>query len=488
MSADREIELKFLCARADFDAVLAAAPPGEDRVRELVSTYFDAPDRPLEKAGATLRVRRAGTRRVQTFKRGNGLGREEREAAVKGDIPDRTMDPLPELIGAGPLEPQFQVRVTRHERRMRSDGAEIELALDEGEIQAGEAVSPLCEVELELKSGHEDALFGLARELSAAAPIYLSFDAKAARGQALRDGTAGRARHRQSLHLDHSASTGAAFQATARAALTQIAANAALLRIVPSPEAVHQLRVATRRLRSALSTFKAVIEGDPLEAMRDDAKWLADACDDARNLEVFAGHGGKRLRRLKLSRPVRAALRAAAQAAQDIALVEAVEAAASPRFRAFMIETAAWAETGDWRARGAAAKSACDFAAKVLDKRMRRVLKRGKKLAHGSDEDRHQLRIEAKKLRYSAEAFESLYPKTPVARLLTPLKAMQDALGALNDQATALALVEGLALDAETRAAVVRALHDHGGPSNGKLVARAGRALEKLHHAPRFWD
>jgi inorganic triphosphatase YgiF len=487
MSEDREIELKFLCAREDFDAVLAAAPPGEEKVRDLISVYFDGPDRPLEKAGATLRLRRHGARRIQTFKRGAGLAREEREASVKGDAPDRTMAPLPELIGPKPLEPQFEVRVTRRERRMMHGDAEIELALDEGEIQAGEAVTPLSEVELELKSGEEATLFELARGLAAAAPLYLSFDAKAERGQALRDGRAGKARHRHAPRLPKTATAGEALASTARSTLAQIAANAALVRAAPGAEAVHQLRVATRRLRSTLSTFRKVAPDDLLEAIRNDAKWLAHACDDARNLEVFAGHDLKRLRRLELPRAERAALRAAIRAAQARAQAQAVDAAASPRFRSFMIEAAAWTETGAWREGDAAKGCARDYAAKVLEKRMRRVLKRARKVETGSDDDRHELRIETKKLRYSAEAFESLYPQARVQSFIKPLKALQDALGSLNDQATALEIVEGLALADGDRAAACDAVKAHVGASKSKLVARAAKALEKLREAPRFW-
>ena len=198
MTSTREVELKFACGPDDLAAVLAAAPPGDDAAAELISVYFDTPDLALQKAGASLRVRESKGRRVQTLKRGEGLAREEHEASIEGLAPDPDLGPLPDLMPAGSsLKPAFNVRVSRRQRLVRHDGAEIELALDQGEVVGGEATAAICEVELELKSGSAEALFTLARALGASAPLYLSFDSKAARGQALVAGAGGgpRAEH-----------------------------------------------------------------------------------------------------------------------------------------------------------------------------------------------------------------------------------------------------------------------------------------------------
>src|SRR6201992_314146 len=179
MPADREIEMKFACGPEDLAAVLASAPSGNNKPRELISVYFDTPDLALQKAGASLRVREHKGRRIQTLKRGQGLVREEHEAPIEGLAPDPALEPLPSLLPQGAsLRPAFNVRVSRRQRTFRYRGAEIEMALDQGEVAGGERKSLICEVELELKSGPPVALFALARELSAAAPIYLAFDSK----------------------------------------------------------------------------------------------------------------------------------------------------------------------------------------------------------------------------------------------------------------------------------------------------------------------
>src|SRR5258708_29570768 len=103
--AAREIELKFACGPDDLAAVLAAAPPGDDESRELISVYFDTPDLVLQKAGASLRVREHGGKRVQTLKRGEGLDPEEYEAPIQSLAPDPAPGPLPPLTPQGAGRP-----------------------------------------------------------------------------------------------------------------------------------------------------------------------------------------------------------------------------------------------------------------------------------------------------------------------------------------------------------------------------------------------
>ena len=182
----REVELKFLCAPEDLPRVMAAAPPGEDRTRELVSTYFDTPDGTLGRQQVSLRVRDGGRERVQTLKRGKGVSREEHEAPVTGFDPDFGL--LPDMLTAdqrAALAPSLTVRVTRRQRLVLYQGAEIELAADVGEVAAGGRSAPISELELELKSGPRRALFALARELRRVAPLKLSFESKSAQGRAL---------------------------------------------------------------------------------------------------------------------------------------------------------------------------------------------------------------------------------------------------------------------------------------------------------------
>jgi len=482
VSAEREVELKFLCAPGDLAAVLAAAPAGDDESRELISVYFDTPDLALQKAGVSLRVRESKGRRVQTLKRGEGLSREEHEAPIAGEEPDPDVGPLKDFLPhGGRLDPAFNVHVNRRQRTLHYDGAEIELALDQGEVIGGTRHSPICEVELELKSGPQAALFALARELSKAAPLYLSFDGKAARGQALVAGAPLQARRSERITLPPRAMAAEAFQAVARNALGQIAANAHVLRADPGAEAVHQLRVAARRLRSALSTFKTLVADPGEAAVKADLKWLAGGLNDARNLDVFADAVAAQAKALKSQPDGFEALTVALDAARRRAWAKAAELSTSERFRALMIDATAWVETGQWLA-SAPDTAVKTFAADALQARLHKVSKRGKHLRSADDAARHHLRIEAKKLRYAAEAFASLYRQKPMGRFIGEVKDLQEALGDLNDLVVAGPLIASLPLEppAAFAAGELLGLRLAG---KDRLIAAASKAARRLAKA-----
>jgi inorganic triphosphatase YgiF len=493
MSGSQEIELKFLCAPGDMAAVLAAAPAGEDETRELASTYFDTPDLKLQKAGVTLRVRESRGRRVQTVKRGEGLVREEHEAEMASERPNLQMGPLREILHNGDaeaLQPAFQVRVTRRQRLLRYGDAEIELALDEGRVEGGGAAAPISEVELELKSGPPARLFDLARELSQAAPLYISFDPKSARGQALAAGEAPHARRKERVELAADIATAGAFQAMAGNALGQIAANAVLLRATPDPEAIHQLRVAARRLRSLMATFSPMLKSLEMERLKDELRWLAHACDDARNLDVFSERLEATLKVMDPAPTGAAALRAALAEARNKAAVAAAEAARSERFRSLMLDLTAWIETGAWLAdevreelRRAPARA---FAAHVLGERRRKLMKKGRDLAHLDDAARHDARIEAKKLRYTAEAFASLFGDKAVRRFVGRMKDLQDELGALNDLRLAAQVLDRVPMAPEAAFAAGEATGVQACEKPERLKA-AEQALKRLAKTERFW-
>lgn len=485
-----ETELKFLCEPADIEAVLAAAPDGEDGTIDLAAIYFDTPDRRLRDLGAGLRIRQEPQGARQTLKSGKGMRRQEHEIAVEGDQLDLSHPPLRELLGDAQvtqLEPLFAVKVRRRLRTLVWDDAEIELALDEGEILAGGRRAGLCEVELELKTGQPAALFSLARRLFEAAPLYLSFDTKADQGFALVEGDE-RARRHNGAGLRPEVTAAAAFQAICRAALAQIAANGLILRRgADSPDAVHQLRVAVRRLRSAMSTFKPLVTGEALEVLKAELKWLAGACDEARNLDVFlqetyrpAAQGAAAIHGL-------ADLGQALESARGKAHARARGAAASTRFRLLLLDLHAWIETGDWLAAtpdgGGPAEA---FAISALGARRRKLAKRGRGLMELTDGERHQVRIQAKKLRYAAEAFRPLLKDKAARKLIKKTKALQSALGALNDGATAEALLTSLDLEGPALYAAGHLAGEVAADHDGRLKA-AARAWSAYREVDDPW-
>ena len=493
----REIELKFLLAEADVPAVLAALPGGETET--LLATYYDTGDRQLRRAGFGLRVRRCGQTRTQTLKSAavpDG-GRDEWEWPVSADRPD------PALLAGTPvgladdatLEPLFTVEVERLSLRLARGGAEIETALDRGLISAGGETAQVHELELELKSGPPDALFDLARELMRTVPLRLSAISKAERGYRLADGQARDRPRYESPALAPGLSAGQAFQVLGSGCLAHLAANAESFAAAPGPEGVHQVRVAVRRLRAALSTFRPVTEDPDWKAVRRRLKWLAGELDQARNLDVFIADIWRPAARAHHELTGMAAFGRALLSAQTRAYDRAVAAIGDQAFRSLLLETAAWLQLGAWTTDAVLApereRPAEAVAGDALDRRRRKILKAGKRLADLDRETRHKLRIQAKILRYAAEDLGGLFPRHPrrAQRFVEALKAMQDSLGALNDLVFSEDLARDIALAAGSSEAAFAAGQLTGQRTRGaaKLLKTAQAAFDDFAEARAFW-
>ena len=123
----------------------------------------------------------------------------------------------------------------------------------------------------------------------------------------------------------------------------------------------------------------------------------------------------------------------------------------------------------------------------MLRKRRKKVLKDGRDLETLSDEDRHQVRIDAKKLRYAAEGFEGLFARKPARRFIDRLKALQDELGDLNDLATQEPMLAHLSLVPDAALAAGEIV-GRKAAAKRKLLRRAAKALDRLEGAKTFWS
>jgi triphosphatase len=516
---DHEIELKFLVVPEAASQILARLQ-GQEAVRQLNAVYFDTADHALRQAGFGLRIRDGENGRKQTLKSASSGGvfaRGEWESAVAGPEPDRALldkTPAAKVVDGAPLSPVFATDVRRVTRLVERDGATIEAALDQGELRADERRAQISELELELKAGPARVLFDLARELAEHAPLRLSLVSKAERGYALALDESDERRIEPAL--DPAASVGEALQALGRAALARLCAAAEALRARPGPERVHKLRVAARRFRALLSTFKTLADDAEAQQVKSELKWLADALGPARNLDVFIADVWRPAAETQAAPaqadegqgaidPVAAAARDEAQAlaafgkallaAQTQAYARAGEAVDSARFRALAIDAAAWLEAGPWtldkRLEKIRAKPAAGFAARALDKRRRRIRKDGRDLAALSPDDRHHLRIRGKKLRYAVEDLGGLFPDHPtrLARFVEATKSLQDALGLLNDLAVRESLAREVALACEDpEAAFAAGRLTAGGPGReAALLADAQGAYVSFVEAKQFW-
>jgi triphosphatase len=367
----------------------------------------------------------------------------------------------------------FRIAVTRQKRSIMQDGAQVELVLDRGEIHAGGAVQPISEVELELKAGSPVILFRLARTLDGLIPLELSTLSKAQRGYDLLARVNNRSIKFQASLLTPDLTSAKGFQAIAYACLHHFRLNQSILLRAENPEALHQTRVALRRLRSALSIFRDKLAGDRFDHFQSELRWIAGELDMARDIDVLlAGSHNKNVRAKLL-------------VAHGQAYADAKAALTSPRLRALMLDLVEWITIGNWlispgyQTRNARPLDA--FAADALDRCRRNMKRRGRHWAHLDDEGRHKLRIKVKKLRYSADFFGALFPGKKATRhredFQSDLEALQGFLGDLHDQTTGPAVLAKFGIpDASEHRAHFK-----------QLLDKAEKAYKVLADAKRFW-
>lgn len=483
-----EIELKLdpaPDAAADAASLFAhgALAGGPVTTVDLRTVYFDTPDQRLRAAGFSLRVRDDGVRRMQTLKAGEGAAaglfvRPEWECEAPDGTPlidDRT--PLPALLGgdASMLAPVFELRVRRLARTMASGGATVEMLFDQGEVLAAGRRAPLCEIELELQDGDPAALYALARQIDAVAPVRLGVRTKSDRGLALL-GPAQPSVGWVPGRLEAGMSTSAAFQANARATLRHYRLNETIYLETKSSEALHQARVALRRLRTLLGIHADMLADAEFAPLSDGLRLLAADLGAARDIDVLLAETPPG--------PLHEALaRTAAEAhAATVAML------AGPRARHLMLDVSAWVTAGGWLhdpltddLRREAARLA---AARTFDRLRRQVRRRGEKLADLGDEARHALRKTTKRLRYAidfhAPLFDGRKERERRKRFSAVLARLQDRLGRLNDAAVAPTIIARLGLDSLAPAEAAEV-------PRAKLLRQAAAARAELLDLKRFW-
>lgn len=451
----KEIELKLGLAPAGVAALrripwLAELRQGRTASKTLRSTYYDTPDHALAKAGLTVRLRQMRGGAVQTVKdagsRASGLfSRHEWECPA---LPDGGLDreqlaatgvPLlaeAEVIDA--LAPVFSTEIKRSLSILAGPGWRVEMALDVGEVVAGERRQPIREIELELQEGAPEQLFALARRLAETLPVNLLALSKSDRGYELAQGRAPAAVKSRAVELDGSAPLAEGFRAIARNCLHHLLANERSLLAEGNGEAVHQMRVALRRLRSALKIFAPLVEGPQLAGIKAEIRWLLGRLGPARDAEVFVA---EILDPVLAAHPGVAGLEALREhflEQRDRDLAAARLGVAERRFTVLLLDLGAWVEAGDWTAKPLAGNKLQPFARAVLKKLARKMRKAsGKSLSRLTPFELHQVRIRGKQLRYAGEFFASLGPKGKTRDYLDAIAALQDLLGEINDIAVA---------------------------------------------------
>ncbi len=249
------------------------------------------------------------------------------------------------------------------------------------------------------------------------------------------------------LKLSKRMSVEQAFEAITRSCLDQIEANEAGVARFHDVESLHQMRVGLRRLHAAFTMFDGVLHAP--DAIATELDWLMDELGPARDWDVLLMTTLARVESALPDEPALGALRQAAQERRQAFNARAADAVSSPRFRRFTGSLEQWIDERGWRdelsAKGKMLKArVVDFADALLQKEQQRLIKRGRTLEGATPRERHRVRIAAKRTRYAAEFFASLYPGKRVRPYVAAVRALQDELGSLNDAAVAKRLLAEL--------------------------------------------
>ena len=480
--------------------------------QRLYSIYYDTPKLDLKRHGIGLRLRRSGRRWVQTIKGSGGVTaglhqRDEWEFPVLKERLDFTKITDPALIRLfssvelrDQLRPIFTTDFKRSARMLRlSDGGEVEFCLDRGEIISGDDRIPLCEVELELKSGRPGQLFQLALELLNSAPFRLVNVSKAERGYMLcLNGDSLPIKSGQ-VKLDPEMSVSTAFKAISWSCLNHLHANESGMLLGQDTEYLHQMRVALRRQRSAVSLFSKVLPKDGLSSLSRELKWLSSQLGPARDWDVFvietmapicasfSEHTGMKVLQDRCNHLQRQHHESACHAIESNHYVQLML-----QMGEWLIEEDWFDQTGTSSIKMTGTQSGVTvkkFADNLLADRHQKMMRKGEGLTSFSVAELHDLRIVAKKQRYAVEFFIGLYPSKRAGRYIRTLSLLQDILGVMNDTVNAKRLLSELPVEGDTgsqQEAVGMILGWGEGLSSLKRI-ELERAWVKLTKIEPFW-
>jgi CHAD domain-containing protein len=421
------------------------APPERNE-----TTYYDTSDLRLARWGASLRHRpsEGWTVKLPAERDAPFLQRPEIVFEGDGDHPPAAAIELVRGFVRGE-ELHETVRMTTLRRRTElhdADGQLIAGVVDDAVSVHNGGTSTSGFRELEVEIGEEmtpsllDALVERLRQAGAGAPQQTAKYVRAL-GTPLTPEIA-------VADLGADASAGDVVQRALALSVIRLVRHDAVVRLDLDPEGVHQARVATRRLRSDLRTFRPLLERDWSTALRDELGWLAGALGEVRDGDVQLARLRTKAAELpeSLQEAAAVALEAPLQQSRDAAYVALLEELRSDRYVELLDRLVEAARSPALSER--ASETAADALPKLVRRPWHKLEKRAEQLPEEpSDAQLHEVRIRTKRLRYAAEAAAPVVGK-PARGLAHSAARLQDVLGDLNDAVVAARWLETRAEEA----------------------------------------
>lgn len=428
---ERKYETPEHFAMPDLTAVAGIATADAPREIRHDAVYYDCADLRLARRGVTVRRRKGGHDAGWHLKRPAGAYRSESQfpPSPGGRIPAALLGELRALVRGAPLIQIARLHTTREEISLRDKQGTVLAVIDSDDVRATRLIDPPVvrrwrELEIEVLSGDEELLDQAEQLLLAAGARRSASTSKLA--QAIGDDA-----RRIKPDDDGASPGGQALADYVRRQRDALLSNDPLVR-AGDVDGVHDMRVATRRLRSTLATFRRQL-GD--QSMREELKWLADRLGAVRDRDVLSG--------LILDDAtddiVRDRIRRHLTTDADTARRDLAEALDSDRYFALLDRIDGLAD----RPAGPISRGA------LLDRTENRLLKAGRLLEEAGSDDAalHDARKGYKKARYAVETVRVLDGRA-AKRLVHRLKALQEELGEHQDAVVAAALLREIGAEA----------------------------------------
>lgn len=420
----------------------------------LHNIYFDTPKLELHKRKMALRLRRVGGKWIQTLKGGGSVkaGLHER-CEWEVPVPSAKLDftGLDALVWDEHLPPSLRERLKpvfvtdffRSSRLLHWQGAVIEVCMDHGCVKTEDHSTPICELELELKSGDPRQLFELALAILAIASFELEMVSKAEQGFNLLSGHVLKPIKATLPVFSRKTTLTDGLQTLIWSCLQHLQRNLRGAMESTDAEYLHQMRVALRRLRVVLRMAYKIYPDEELAGLRSELAALGVALGRIREWDVFIAD---------ISQSEILAEQAGFQALLDYCEQQRGACYATLRGReqadalqCLLLRFAIWMNGAYWQKAAQDAPKSRDYATRHLHQLARLYHQTGANLDKNDFDRLHALRILAKKLRYSAEFFAVLYDQKRTSSYLAALSDVQESLGNINDIVVAHRLLDGLA-------------------------------------------
>lgn len=449
--------------------LLAHATSREDK--EVISVYYDTGRLDLRRAGLILRLRRThGAAWVQTLQRqvdpGSGLTvRPEwnRPYLNHFDFSHVEDDALRLWLQSERFAHRLVSVFETHFRRTSwllepRHGVRLLAKLDKGWIASNGQREAISELELELVAGSVGDVYDAALQIGrniALPPFLLS---KSERGYRLHRGTPPRPARARGPDLSGSSSPSGAFRKIALDCLAHLQLNHAGAVEGSNPEYVHQMRVATRRLRAALRMFRPILPAELEEELAQPLRELMRRLGQARDLDVLVTEIVMPVARAIPDEPRLTDLSNAIGSRQIAARDAIRRSLLQAGYGQLLLGTEHRLQLPPFVAAPGEDMAEADLL-QFADRRLHRLLKRVHELARSARIDHppslHELRIAIKRLRYAIEFFGPMMPAKAGSAVIKRLAQLQDDLGQLNDLANAGTLLMACAgTDPQLREAV----------------------------------